>query len=231
MRASDRRVVVFFGSLGSGKTEAALNYALWLARTEPVRLVDLDLVTPLFRSRDAEGALRRRGVMVAGPPPELWLADLPVLPAQVRAALAPPGPVVLDVGGGEAGSRVMGCLAAFLVPGEYEAWFVVNPYRPFTRTPGGIASSLRAMERAAGFSATGLVSNPHLGAETRVEEVLSGHRVVREAASEVGLAIRFLCVTRDRALEVARSGVGDPVFPLTRFMKAPWERSAEAQEG
>jgi hypothetical protein len=47
-------ITIFAGRFGSGKTEAALNYAIALSSSTAagVILVDLDIVTPYFRSRD-----------------------------------------------------------------------------------------------------------------------------------------------------------------------------------
>ncbi len=63
-----RRVTVFVGHFGSGKTEIALNGALDLAATgEPVTLVDLDVVKPYFRSRAARNLLEQAGVELVAP--------------------------------------------------------------------------------------------------------------------------------------------------------------------
>ena len=47
------RIAAFTGRFGSGKTEVSINYACGLAAAgADVALVDLDIVTPYFRSRD-----------------------------------------------------------------------------------------------------------------------------------------------------------------------------------
>ena len=53
-----KRVTLFAGHYGSGKTNIALNYARWLRRQKlPVTIADLDIVNPYFRTKDSEAAL------------------------------------------------------------------------------------------------------------------------------------------------------------------------------
>ena len=48
-----KRLTLFAGHYGSGKTNIALNYARWLRRQgEAVTVADLDIVNPYFRTKD-----------------------------------------------------------------------------------------------------------------------------------------------------------------------------------
>ena len=50
-----KRITIFTGHYGSGKTENAINYALKLKEQgEEVVIVDLDIVNPYYRTKDAE---------------------------------------------------------------------------------------------------------------------------------------------------------------------------------
>ena len=58
-----KRLTLFAGHYGSGKTNLALNYAYWLReRAEKVTVADLDIVNPYFRTKDAEASLRAAGI-------------------------------------------------------------------------------------------------------------------------------------------------------------------------
>ena len=58
-----RRVTVYVGHFGSGKTEIALNRALDLAAAGvPVTLADLDVVKPYVRTRSAKAILEDAGI-------------------------------------------------------------------------------------------------------------------------------------------------------------------------
>ena len=52
-----RRLTLFAGHYGSGKTNLALNWACFLRRERlPVTVADLDIVNPYFRTKDAAAA-------------------------------------------------------------------------------------------------------------------------------------------------------------------------------
>ena len=53
-----KRVTLFAGHYGSGKTNVALNFARQLKRTAPrVAVADLDIVNPYFRTKDSAADL------------------------------------------------------------------------------------------------------------------------------------------------------------------------------
>ena len=73
-------VVAIVGNYGSGKTEVSINLAVNRKRTGlDVRIADLDLVNPYFRTREARNQLKKLGIEVVLPPQEYLQADLPVL--------------------------------------------------------------------------------------------------------------------------------------------------------
>ena len=88
------RVTVFVGAFGSGKTELALNFAIRLAHAAGdtpggagydaggsaprVRLADIDILKPMFRSRELAARLAVEGVRVVSSAPE-EAADVPAL--------------------------------------------------------------------------------------------------------------------------------------------------------
>jgi len=222
-----QRVVAFFGGFGGGKTELAINYALRLAADgTAVILADLDFVTPFFRSREVGRGLDGSGVRLLTPGKALVHADLPVLTPEVAAAIGDQGQrVVLDVGGDDAGARVLGVLQPILAARPHDALFVVNPYRPFTRDVPAIIAMLRAVETAARLRATGFVSNPHMCSLTTERDIVEGHRVVAAAAGAAGLPVVLLGILDGLVgAGAAAAACGVPVLPLLRFMKAPWER-------
>ena len=58
-------ISIFTGRFGTGKTEVAINYALALAvGDDAVRLTDMDVVTPYYRSREMTERLDEKGVEV-----------------------------------------------------------------------------------------------------------------------------------------------------------------------
>ena len=59
----DKRITIFMGHYGSGKTFVSVNYAITLAKMgKPVSIYDLDIVNPYFRTVDALETLNKAGV-------------------------------------------------------------------------------------------------------------------------------------------------------------------------
>jgi len=231
MLGGRERVTLFLGNFGSGKTEVAVNYALSLGGRGDVVLADLDLVNPYFRSRESRAVLEGAGVRVVAPEGGYHHADLPILLPQVRAVLmSSTAQVVLDVGGDDVGSRVLGSLHDALPEGSYRAFAVLNGNRPFTSSVGGIGKILGEIEGAGRVRVTGFVSNTHLMEETTLDTVLAGHALAREAEQALGLPLEFVCAPPNMAEEVAGL-TGCDVLPLTRYLSFPWQVPATPKVG
>lgn len=210
--------ILLLGHFGSGKTEVAIFFALSLcAEQKRPLLLDLDFITPYYRSRDVADELAKAGVEVVRPAGDLWRSDLPVVAARaVQAMTVYDGPVIADIGGGE-GARVLGSMS--LAPGTYEALMVVNPYRPDTGSPQQVVEYARWLEEIGRVRLTGLVNNANLGPLTRPEHVLEGLRQVEEAARLLDLPVRWTAVRAD----LAEALPGLPLLPLKLHMRPPWE--------
>ncbi|HWI53198.1 MAG TPA: hypothetical protein VNT01_13740 [Symbiobacteriaceae bacterium] len=184
-------------------------------------LLDLDFITPYYRSRDVAEEMARAGVDVVAPEGDLSRSDLPVVTARAVQALSNyEGPVVADIGGDE-GARVVGSLAGRLQPG-YQAIMVINPYRPGTGTPQQVAEYARWLEQVARLKFTGLVNNANAGLLTQPSHVLEGFKQVQASAELLGLPVLFSAAKADVATELT----GLKVLPLNLKMRPPWELQA-----
>jgi len=242
------RILLFTGRFGSGKTEAAINYALALAKlggdgrgrtTRGVILIDLDIVTPYFRSREmsAGWAMEERGVQVVAPNVVGQHLDIPAITPQILGAFQQvERPVVVDVGGDPQGARALGQFSAAIRKAAtegrpYTMHFVVNPYRPFTDTLEGLADSIAEIEATSRLKVSSLVSNPNLIGETTVHSILEGHARIAAFAGELGLPIAFVCVERQWVDQVRKAPrdmrhptvFSRPVLVLDRHFVMPWE--------
>jgi len=217
----NRRLTVFVGAFGSGKTEIAIHYALLShAAGRPTALVDLDIVNPYFRAQDHRAELEGAGVRLIGAPEGLDQFEVPALSPEIAGVIGDRhwwG--VFDVGGDPIGARTLGGYSGAIAAGRYDLWVVVNPYRPDTRTPAAIETMIRRIEAEARLSATGVVANPHLGTETSADDIAAGLPVIREAAARVGLPIIFVAAIASLAGRITDR----PVLPLTRRVRTPWE--------
>ncbi|MGI6357319.1 MAG: hypothetical protein ACOX2K_01290 [Bacillota bacterium] len=224
MLFSKRRVVLFVGGYGSGKTEVAVNYSL---ASRPLvtklALVDLDVVNPYFRSRERIATLAEQGVKVIAPAGALASADLPALPGEISTAiLDDEGQLVFDVGGDDVGARALGRYRHYLEQVGYDLWLVVNGCRPFTQTPELALSMLKSIEATSRLSVTGLINNTHLMQYTDLALVQRGETLVCQLSELTGLPLVFNAVVQ-RLVPAAKEQLQHPLLPLQLHMKRPWE--------
>lgn len=220
-----RRITIFTGNLGSGKTELAASYALHL-RQEcdlPTAIVDLDIVNPYFRTRMIERELGAAGIRVICPRGRLAAADIPSLSAEIKAVFIDHRlHGVFDVGGDDVGATALGQYRDELPDGEYRLLFVINACRPFTRQPAAIEKIMAEISQAARLPVDGLVSNTNLGAATDLDTFLAGHAVVQEVSARTGLPV-VLAGVLPQLLSEARAALPDvKILPVRRFMVPPW---------
>ncbi len=170
-----KRLTLFAGHYGSGKTNIAVNYALHLAAEgENVCVADLDIVNPYFRTKDSEKQLAAAGVQLISPQFANSNVDLPALPAEAYRLVEDTAVYgILDIGGDDRGAYALGRYVPFIKQeNNYRMAFVTNCYRPLTRTPEEALAVMREIEAACGLPFTCLVNNSNLGTETTAQTVL-----------------------------------------------------------
>jgi len=223
----DKRIIAIVGGFGSGKTEVSVNLAKYFVATEKkqISIVDLDLVNPYFRSREAAKELEVLGIRAIMPPGGLYYADVPVLLPEIKGAIEQKdGKLILDIGGDAQGTRAFGSLADSIDLGDYEMLMVLNGRRPQTSDVAGSIKTMERIESTARLKFTGLISNTHMIDETTPEIVFEGYELAIEISRELGLPLQFISARR-RTLEGMDTSVFEcPVLPMTRSMLKPWER-------
>jgi hypothetical protein len=212
------QLLILLGAYGSGKTECILALAAALAAEAPVTLIDLDFVTPYFRSQDYTAEMARLGVHVLGPEARVAAIDAPALPAAAADALRQPvGHTLVDLGGDPAGALVLAQFAPTLP--AYDAWAVVNFSRPTTPDVATAAALLHAVAGAARVRLTGLISNTHLGPFTTAEDILGGLAEAQALGAQLGLPVVRACAPVGLALPP----LPVPLLMLPLRVKRPWE--------
>ena len=222
-----RGIVIIVGNYGSGKTEVAINLA---AEQQgggiQVKVADLDLVNPYFRTREARRTLGDLGVEVIVPA-EGWLqADLPILSPLVAGLIRRPGELaILDAGGDAVGATVLAALGdAFkTVQSSFHMLQVVNPFRPNTDTVEGCQSMRRSIETASRLQVTGWIGNAHLMDETTIDHIRQGYSLMQTLAQTSGLPLVCMSVAGALAKQAA-SFVGCPLLTIRRQLVPPWRQ-------
>ena len=187
-----KRLTLFAGHYGSGKTNIAVNYALHLAREgKKVCIADLDIVNPYFRTKDSARELEAAGVTLISPQYANTNVDLPALPPEsYRLVQDKTAYGIMDIGGDDRGAYALGRFTPFIKEeNDYRMAFVANCYRPLTRTAEDALTIMREIEQACGLSFTCIVNNSNLGPETTAETVLDSAAFIEELQTLSGLPL------------------------------------------
>ena len=210
-----KRVTLFCGHYGSGKTNIAVNYALHLRRSgEAVTVADLDIVNPYFRTKDSRKELEAAGIRLICSEYANTNLDIPALPADLYAITDDKSrSAVIDVGGDDRGALALGRISpALREEGSYEMLAVINCYRPLTQDVPSTLEVLGEIETACGMRFTGLVNNSNLGEITSPEDVLASLPYAEEVSRASGLPVRMTTV-RASLYETLKEQI-EGLFPL-----------------
>ncbi len=219
----EKRITLFAGHYGSGKTNIAVNYAKELrARRDMVLLADLDIVNPYYRAKDSAGELEKADIRVISSFFANSNVDLPALPQEIYAITDDRRwACVLDVGGDDRGALALGRLVpAILEEGDYEMLLVINRFRPLTRDAQSVMEVVEEIQAACRLPFTGIVNNSNLGAETTAEDVLGSLDYAGEVARLCALPV-VMTTVEERLLPALEGRVPD-LFPM-KLQKRPTE--------
>ncbi len=197
-------IIIITGDYGVGKTECAL--ALTLQSDAPQRtIVDLDIVSPYYRTADASDVLARHNVRLIAPLFARTNVDIPALTADVDGALLHDDSVLLDVGGDD-GALALGRYNKYIVGRGYVLYCVINAMRPYasmgTEHDDPVADMLdeiRALERHSRLTVTALINNTHLMGDTSPDIVRRGMDYAAAVSEASGLPVAYTAVRREYA--------------------------------
>ena len=210
-----KRLTLFAGHYGSGKTNIAVNYALKLAEEgKSTYIADLDIVNPYFRTKDSAKELEEAGVKLISPQFANSNVDLPALPAEAYRLVTDKSIYgIMDIGGDDRGAYALGrYVPSIKEEGNYRMIFVANACRPLTRTPEEALEVMREIEAACGLQFTDLINNTNLGTETTPEIVLGAADYMARLSELSGLPI--FATTAERNVAKALDGKLENVLPL-----------------
>lgn len=210
-----KKIIVFIGNFGSGKTELALNFALRAAEKGRTELIDLDMVNTYFRLSEYRSLAESAGIRMVSPNYVMTNVESLSLPAEVASAFDLDwDTVVFDAGGDPAGATALGRFHenfAELGPGQLEVLHVVNARRPMSGTAEKLLALQAEMERNARLQVTGLINNTNLQQETTPDELEYGYEVLREVSQRTGIPVVYTTGEKN-LLDTFSAGDHDPKY-------------------
>ncbi|MBQ5592885.1 MAG: hypothetical protein IIU80_08055 [Clostridia bacterium] len=194
-----KRITLFAGHYGSGKTNIALNYAFNMKRDgKSVVIADLDIVNPYFRTKDSERELSEAGIKLISSSFANSNVDLPALPQEIYSVVDDKTDyAVMDIGGDDRGAYALGRYADSIVrENNYEMFMVINMYRPLTRDVESTLEVMNEIETACSMKFTAIVNNSNIGEETTAQDVLASMSYANKVAEASGLPLRLTTVDK-----------------------------------
>lgn len=194
-----KRVTLFSGHYGSGKTNVALNYAIYLKeKGEDVEIYDMDIVNPYFRTLDGKDILDKHGIPLVVSDYANTNVDVPAMNSGAYRMIHDKSKLaVVDVGGDDRGALALGRFEkALKEEGNFDMLLVINKYRFETQNAQDTLEIMREIEYACGIPFTGIVNDSNLGKETTAKTVLNSLDFANDVSKLTGLPIKFTCVER-----------------------------------
>ena len=224
MIKDDKRIRLFIGHYGSGKSEVSINYVTKLREQVEgeVALADLDVVNVYFRSREKKDIMKDLGITPIDSSMNTTTLDLPAVSAEIMRPLNDKSVnYVIDVGGDNVGGKVVGRFANQFNSNDYDMFYVVNANREKTQTAKEVLQYIDAIEATSKLKVTGLINNTHMLKETTVEDVLKGQYVAREVSKIRNIPIKYISCLESIVDKLPKDLEGD-ILPMKLYLREEW---------
>jgi energy-coupling factor transporter ATP-binding protein EcfA2 len=226
-----KKFIVVTGHYGCGKTNLVLNMALDFAEQgEKVTVVDMDLINPYFRTSDFKNILEEKGIEVITPVFGATNLDIPSLPASMYSIFEKKNVVIIDVGGDDAGSTVLGRFRPQFENLDYDMLYVINRFRSKSTDLDEAIEVLQEIMAVSGLKPSGLVNNSHLMFDTNQAVFDEGLSFADTISEKTGLPILFSTIEKD----LLNNGTVIPkdftkTYPVDIHVKTVWQKQKMIQ--
>lgn len=226
-----KKVYVFIGNYGSGKTELALNFAFKAAEHGRTELLDLDMVNTYFRLTERGNMTKMKEIRLVSPNYACSGIETLSVPAEVASAFAMDwDTVVFDVGGDPTGATALGRYYQDfmnLEDGALEVLNVVNIRRPLAGTVDKLVKLQHDMQRYSRLQITGMINNTNLAGMTTEAELWDGYEMLMEVSDLTGVPVKYTSGKKDMLEAFLSRGpdmkyVGTPII-IDTYMHRDWD--------
>jgi cellulose biosynthesis protein BcsQ len=225
-----RFIEVYTGAYASGKSEIAINRALYLHRQGvELTLVDLDTVEPAYTLRPIKKQLQSLGLSVVAHDREdsfgLGESGTYIIPSQ-KMCLHRKENLILDVGYGSGGLDVLTLLEDLPDEPDVRLYMVINPCKFETSSVENIIEHVQwsTIGQKQTWKLTGFICNPHFSDQTQVEDIIKGYKIVKEASEKLNIPILAINMQASLLEAFKQTGFeGVEIWTIERYMpKALW---------
>jgi hypothetical protein len=225
-----KRVTLILGHYGSGKSEFAINYAVYLAKhLKKISLIDLDIASPYFRSREKLKLLNDNKIETIFNTYGFDInLDLPAISASMFGAIEDKSKtIIIDCGGDRLGAKVVLQIKRFLpVDSELEILCVINANRNETNTFEGAKYHIREIEEEIGLKITGIVNNTHMLLATTLDDIYYGEQICKEIEFEMNIKHKITCIEENLLKEISKKDNEKQnisnFFPIHLYLRESW---------
>jgi len=164
------------------------------------------------------------GVRLIGPRYSTTGVDVPSLSPEVFSVfIQKDAKVIFDLGGDPIGAVAMGSLASRIEQdGGAEMLFVLNPYRPLVRDTKSAKDLLLSIQQESHLTATAIVNNANLGAETQAEHLIYGDGAAKALADEMGITVAYFGATKEVLESLEKGAVSGEPIVVERLNRQEW---------
>jgi len=199
------KISVFIGAYGSGKSEIAVNTAIFLSENpgnntiyKDIAIADLDIINPFFRSADARVLLKEKNIHLISSVFANTNAEVPAVPAEVYSVFDKENVRgIFDIGGEDAGSKIVASLKSRLVQVPHTIYFVVNINRPFTDTEDKIIVMMKQLEDSCKLKIDYIINNTNLLEYSDIKDLNNSNRMLKNVSERTGISLAFCCAMED----------------------------------
>jgi hypothetical protein len=214
-----KRITFITGHYGSGKSEFSVNLAI---AKHIDYLIDLDIVNPYFRSREAEEILEINNIkMISSGLKNALGSDLPFISGEVFHPFRDKSKTaIFDLGGDLIGARLVRQFSDFIDFTETDLLLCTNVYREKTSSVQGIIQMIQSIEGSSGLRVTGLINNSNFLRDTTIDDVLKGQQIILEVSKLLKLPIIYTSIYEK--VDIKNSQLVGEILPLKLYLRKNW---------
>ncbi len=161
--------------------------------------------------------LNKQQIDLIMPDQKIAFAEMPYLPKEIYSVIQNlDRNVIIDVGGHDVGTTVLGSLAEKIEKVPYELWMVINTFRPDMETAEEIIAMLERLQALAKLKVTGLINNTNLGPLTQVQDVLMSEAIVSNVSMLRGIPMIGTTIEKN-LYDEGTAILKTPLIPIKRF--------------